>query len=171
MAEPNTIYKIAILSMLSKANQALSNGQILQFFVECEYTDYFTVQQALFDLQAARLLEHFSSHNQTMYRINTEGEKTLQLMADKLTSAMEKDLRFYLKAHELQIKKDNSLIANYDVCSTGGYLVHCKSLDEEQVMLDITIHVNSPQQAETICNNWRARHEDVYAGLMDTLIQ
>ena len=38
-------------------------------------------------------------------------------------------------------------------------------------MLDLSLHASTSEQAETICNNWKVRHEDVYMSLMDTLIQ
>ena len=45
MAEPNMIYKISVLLLLSKVDIPLSNAQIVQFFLDKEYTDYFTIQQ------------------------------------------------------------------------------------------------------------------------------
>ena len=39
MAEPNMIYKISVLLLLSKVDIPLSNAQIVQFFLDKEYTD------------------------------------------------------------------------------------------------------------------------------------
>ena len=52
MAEPNMIYKISVLLLLSKVDFPLSNAQIVQFYLDKEYTDYFTIQQVISDLEA-----------------------------------------------------------------------------------------------------------------------
>ncbi len=170
MAEPNMIYKIAVLRLLSKVDTSLSNGQVAQFFLDKEYTDFFSIQTVISDLEDAGLIEATSSHNNTLYTLTTEGRHTLELMHDKITPAIEEDIVSYLKENKLEIRNDNALSANYDKATGGGYIVHCKYIQDKQVLLDLSIHTSSIHQAETICNNWRARHEDVYMSLMDTLI-
>lgn len=170
MAEPNMIYKITVLRLLSQAGASLSNAQIAQFFSEKEYTDYFTVQQVISDLEEAGYLEVISQHHHTLYKITPQGSHTLSLMRDKLTHAIEEDIKNYLSENEFEIKTDNALTANYDKAVGGGYIVHCKFTQEGQIMLDLTLHASTLPQAKTICNNWKARHEDVYMRLMDTLI-
>ena len=50
MAEPATLYKLIILHMLEHIDFPLSNAQISDFFLDREYTDYFTIQQVMNDL-------------------------------------------------------------------------------------------------------------------------
>ncbi|MDD6194093.1 MAG: DUF4364 family protein [Lachnospiraceae bacterium] len=170
MAEPNMIYKISVLLLLSKVDSPLSNAQIVQFYLDKEYTDYFTIQQVISDLEDAELVTVSQSHNNTLYSLTPDGKHTLELMHDKITPAIEEDIISYLGDNKLEIKNHNALFANYDKATGGGYIVHCKYIQDKQVLLDLSIHTSSVQQAETICNNWRARHEDVYMSLMDTLI-
>ena len=40
--EPETLYKLMILYMLNKVNFPLTNSQLTQFFLDKEYTTYFT---------------------------------------------------------------------------------------------------------------------------------
>lgn len=171
MAEPNMIYKISVLLLLSKVDTPLSNAQIVQFYLDKEYTDYFTIQQVISDLQEAHLVTVSQSHNNTMYALTEEGMQTLSLMKDKVSTAMEADMTEYLSLNHFQIKRDNSLTANFDIATGGGYIVHCKFTQDGHTMLDLSLHTSSREQADTICNNWKVRHEDVYMSLMDTLIQ
>lgn len=170
MAEPTLIYKITVLRLLSTAKSPLSNGQISQFFLDKEYTDYFSAQQVISDLEDSNLIVANATHNTTLYTLTPEGATTLDLMRDKLTSAIEDDILSYLKENNLEFQTDNSLSANYDKATGGGYIVHCKYIQNKQLMLEVNLHAGTLQQAETICNNWKARHEDVYMSLMDTLI-
>ena len=45
--EAETLYKLIIMHMLNKVEFPLTNSQISQFFLENEYTNYFTVQKSL----------------------------------------------------------------------------------------------------------------------------
>ena len=59
MAEPNTIYKMTILAMLDKVDFPLSNTQISNFFLDHDYTDYFTVQQMISSLLDSELIQRY----------------------------------------------------------------------------------------------------------------
>ena len=171
MAEPNLIYKMTVLSLLSKVDCPLSNAQIVDFFLDREYTDYFTIQQILGELTDADLLLVTAGHNQTLYEMTPAGRNTLQVMRDKINPEIEEDLLSYLKEHQIEIREESALSASYDRYVGGGYIVHCQYTLQGQVILDLTMHTSSSSQAQTICNNWKARHEEVYMNLMDTLIQ
>ena len=49
LSEPMTLYKLMNLYMLKQVNFPLTNAQLSNFFLEREYTTYFTLQQALKD--------------------------------------------------------------------------------------------------------------------------
>ena len=132
MAEPNMIYKIAALEMLDKAGEPLSNMQITGFFLDGRYTDYFNVQQVLSDLENTDMITSQTMHNNTRYRLTEEGQRTLALFGDKLTEAIQQDIRAYLSEHRIQFKKENALSANYDKALGGGYLVHCTAKEDQR---------------------------------------
>ncbi len=92
MADPNTIYKITILAMLEKVDFPLSNTQISNFFLEQNYTDYFTVQQMINELLDSDLIRFQSTHNNTQYYVTAPGKETLKFFEDKITPAIEHDI-------------------------------------------------------------------------------
>ena len=53
--EPETLYKLMILYMLDKVNFPLTNSQLSEFFLDKEYTTYFTLQSVLTELAEATL--------------------------------------------------------------------------------------------------------------------
>ena len=77
LTEPMTLYKLMNLYMLKQVNFPLTNAQLTNFFTEHEYTTYFTLQQALNELEDAGLVHKEASHNSTRYDITKEGEETL----------------------------------------------------------------------------------------------
>lgn len=57
LAEPMTLYKLMNLYMLHQVNFPLTNAQLSNFFLDREYTTYFTLQQALNELLDAGLVK------------------------------------------------------------------------------------------------------------------
>ena len=55
--EPETLYKLMALYMLNKVNFPLTNSQLTQFFLDKEYTTYFTLQQVLSELCESNLIK------------------------------------------------------------------------------------------------------------------
>ncbi|MCR5195598.1 MAG: DUF4364 family protein [Pseudobutyrivibrio sp.] len=170
MAEPNLIYKITILELLQRSGFSLSNSQITDFFLEGDLTDYFTAQQAISDDEEAGLIVSSTTHNNTTYSITEEGKKTLELFKEKITKPLSKDINKYLKANSITMKEENSYRATYFKADRGGYVVQLRITEDDVPALDVSFHVATKQQAETLCNNWKVRGDDVYMALMDILM-
>lgn len=171
MAEPFTIYKLTILNMLDKVDFPLTNTQISNFFLEQDYTDYFRVQQVISDLVDADLIHSESTHNNTQYTITTAGKETLGFFRDKISDAIEHDTIAFLEKNKLQLRNDNSILADYYKTPNHDYAVRCQYRERNTNLIDLTLSVKTRAQAEAICNNWKKQNEDVYAYLMDILLK
>lgn len=171
MAEPNLIYKVTVLRILSRADFAVSNTQLTDFFLDMNYTDYFTIQQTIGDLVESDMLLVNASHNSTLYTLSKEGERTLEAFKDKLTDAIDNDIKKYFAEHSLAMKQENSVTANFDKSTSGGYIVECKVTSDSKELLSFRMHVATKEQAEAMCYNWKVKYEDVQMSLLDILIQ
>lgn len=171
MAEPFTIYKLTILNMLDKVDFPLSNTQLTNFFLEQEYTDYFRVQQVISDLLDAELIRTESTHNNTHYYITAAGKETLNLLKDKISDAIELDINNYFAQNKLELRNDNSIIADYYRTPNRAFAVRCQYRQKDTNLIDLTLSVQTKEQAEAICNNWKKQNEDVYMYLMDILMK
>ena len=171
MAEPFTIYKLTILNMLDKVDFPLTNTQISNFFLEQDYTDYFRVQQVISDLVDADLIRTESTHSNTQYTITAAGKETLEFFNDKISDAFEHDTMAFLEKNKLQLRNDNSILADYYKTPTQDYAVRCQYREHNTNIIDLTLSVKNRAQAEAICNNWKNLNEDVYAYLMDMLLK
>lgn len=171
MAEPFTIYKLTILNMLDKVDFPLSNTQLTNFFLEHEYTDYFRVQQVISDLLDAELIRTESTHNNTHYYITAAGKETLTLLKDKIPDAIESDIIKYFAANKMELRNDNSIIADYYRTPNHDFAVRCQYRQRDTNLIDLTLTVQTKEQAEAICNNWKKQNEDVYCYLMDILMK
>ena len=171
MAEPFTIYKLTILNMLDKVDFPLSNTQLTDFFLEHEYTDYFRVQQVISDLLDAELIRTESTHNNTHYYITAAGKETLNLLKDKISDAIELDIINYFAENKLELRNDNSIIADYYRTPNRDFAVRCQYRQKDTNLIDLTLTVKTKEPAEGMCNNWKKQNEEGYMYLIDILMK
>ena len=81
LAEPMTLYKLMNLYMLHQVNFPLTNAQLSNFFLDREYTTYFTLQQALNELLDAGLVKKRRRCGTAPAMRSHEGEETLEFFA------------------------------------------------------------------------------------------
>ena len=155
MAEPATLYKLIILHMLEHIDFPLSNAQISDFFLDREYTDYFTIQQVIHDLMDSGLVRTENTHNSTRYIITPAG----------------KEIAAYFQANKLAIKTENAYLSDYYKTPEQEYGVRCQLREKGRTRLDFTLTVQTKEQAEAICTNWQNQADDVFACLMDLLLK
>lgn len=171
MAEPNTLYKLIILYMLQKVEFPLTNTQISDFFLEKEYTDYFTVQQVIHDLFDSELIRMESTHTNTQYTATPAGRETLRYFEDKISESIQEDVLSYFSDKKMELKNENSILADYYKTPEQEYTAHCQIKEKGISRLDFTLTVKTREQAEAICQNWKTQNYEVYACLMDLLLK
>ena len=69
MADTLSLYKLIILKMLEQVEYPLTNSQITEFILDKEYTNYFTVQQALSEMDETGLVNVTTKRNNSLYQI------------------------------------------------------------------------------------------------------
>ena len=126
MAEPNTIYKLIILYMLEKVDFPLTNTQISDFFLEKEYTDYFTIQRVIHDLFDSELIRMESTHKNTQYTATPAGRETLRYFQDKISTSIQEDVLSYFSDKKVELKNENSIIADYYKTPEQQYAARCQ---------------------------------------------
>lgn len=171
MAEPFTIYKLTILYMLDKAGFPLSNSQIANFFLVQDYTDYFRIQEVISGLVDADFIRAEATHSNTQYTLTAAGKETLGFFKEKITDGIEQDVKKYFDENKMEFRQENSILADYYKGTNQKYNVRCQVRSESINLIDLTLSVNTKDQAEAICANWKNSNEDVYAYLMDILLK
>lgn len=172
MAEPITIYKLIILYMLSQVDFPLGNTKISNFFLDKEYTTYFTIQQVLNDLLDSELIVAESTHNNTNYRITASGRETLDFFEVKFQRRSVRTIREYFSQNQIEMKKEADISADYYRTPQHNYAVHCQLRQKNNSrFIDLTLTVKNTEMAEAVCKNWQEQSPEVYACLMDMLVK
>lgn len=170
LTEPMTLYKLMNLYMLKQVNFPLTNAQLTNFFTEHEYTTYFTLQQALSELEDAGLVHKEPSHNSTRYEITREGEETLNFFGKNISPAIVSDMDQYLKNNKFRLREEVGTSADYYKATNQDYIVHCEVREGKTVLIRLDLALPDKEQAEAMCNNWKEKSQEIYSFAMKTLL-
>ena len=89
---------------------------------DSEYTTYFTLQQALNELEDAGLIHKEPSHNSTRYEITREGEETLNFFGKNISPAIVNDMDQYLKENKFRLREEVGTSADYYKATGQDYI-------------------------------------------------
>ena len=170
LAEPMTLYKLMNLYMLHQVNFPLTNAQLSNFFLDREYTTYFTLQQALNELLDAGLVKKETMRNSSRYEITKEGEETLEFFGKNISPAIVSDMDEYLKQNRFRMRNEVGLISDFYKSNNQDYIVHCEVREGKAVLVNLDISVPDKEQAEIMCNHWKDRSQEIYAYVMKSLM-
>lgn len=170
LAEPMTLYKLMNLYMLHQVNFPLTNAQLSNFFLDREYTTYFTLQQALNELLDAGLVKKETMRNSSRYEITKEGEETLEFFGKNISPAIVSDMDEYLRQNRFRMRNEVGLISDFYKSTNQDYIVHCEVREGKAVLVNLDISVPDKEQAEIMCNHWKDRSQEIYAYVMKSLM-
>lgn len=171
LSDPITLYKLMILYMLEHVNFPLTNSQLTDFFLEHEYTTYFTLQQAINELLEAGLLHMESLHNTSRYEITKEGADTLSFFGNNISSAIVEDIDTYLKENKFRLRSEVGIISDFYKSTSQDYIVHCEVREGKTTLISLDLSVPDKEQAEIMCGHWKERSQEIYSQIMKTLMK
>lgn len=171
VSEPLTLYKLMTLYMLKQVKFPLSGSQLSEFFLDKEYTTYFTLQQVLAELKDAHLITAETIRNSSRYEITREGEETLSFFAKKISPAIVEDMDIFLKANKVRLRDEVGVTSEYYKSTSQDYIVHCEVREGKTVLIDLSIAVPDKDQAEDMCNRWNISNQTIYSFIMKELMR
>lgn len=170
LSEPMTLYKLMNLYLLKQVNFPMTNTQLSDFFLDREYTTYFTLQQALNELLEAGLIAMESLHNSSRYEITKEGEDTLEFFCNKISPAIIEDMSAYIKENRFHMRNEVGIVSDYYKSTNQDYVVHCEVREGKTVLVNLNVSVPDKEQAEIMCNHWKDKSQELYSHIMKTLM-
>ncbi len=168
--EPETLYKLMSLYMLEKVNFPLTNSQLSQFFLDKEYTTYFTLQSVLNDLVEANLITSRQVGNSTHYEITDDGKQTLDFFVSDISDAAIADMNEYLEANKFSMRSEAGVTAEYFKSASDSFTVHCTAREGQSTIFALDIIVPDEHVAESMCTNWKSCSQKIYSNVLNTLM-
>ena len=169
MEEPLTLYKLIILYMLNRVDFPLTNAQVGNFILEKEYTNFLTLQQAVFELTDAGLIATHSVGNRTHITITAEGRNTLSFFENRISDTIKEEIGHYLNENEVRLRDEVSITAEYYKSTAGEYDAHLTAKEKNVKLIDITLSVPTQESSAAICDNWQRKNQEIYQFLVEQL--
>ncbi len=167
--EPLTLYKLIILYMLNRVDFPLTSAQVGDFILEKEYTNFLTLQQAIFELTDAGLTAARTIGNRTHLLITPEGKNTLSFFENRISPAIKEEICAYLKENEMHLKDEVSISSEYYKSTSGEYSAHLIAWEKDVKLVELTLSVPTEASAAAICDNWQRKNQAVYQFLVEQL--
>lgn len=169
MSDPLTLYKLIILYMLNRVDFPLTKAQIGDFILEREYTNFLTLQQAIGELIDAGFVTAKSIRNRTHLILTEDGRQTLSFFGNQISDSIKKDIDEYFRNHELEMRNEVSILADYYKSTSGEYEAHLIAKDKGISLIDLTLSVPLEETAISICDNWQKKNQEIYQYLIEHL--
>ena len=168
--DTDTLYKTMIMKLLSLSGEPLSTSVITDFFSKKNYTGYFTVQKALYELKDQGLISTKEELSRTYYALTDAGSAALSSLSDRITKDILSDIESYLRENRTEIRTESSLQATYDATVSGFTVRLTKTVNDARV-IDLTFPVPTKESAENICINWKSHSNEALESLYESLIR
>lgn len=162
--------KLVILYYMKALNIPLTNPQITQFFLENNLIPYFDLQQYLSELIETDLLSYLETRSKKFYSISPAGIKTLEFFEYKIDDSLKYTIDSYAKENRNRIRKESQMTAEYKKLSDRQYIVTCKVMEQDMVLLELKLNVTDSNQAKHMCENWLHKAPEIYKNIMSALI-
>ncbi len=169
--DPLTLYKLMTLYMLNKVNFPLTNTQLSSFFQDKGYTTYIQFQQVLAELESTGLILYEQVRKVYYYKITKEGRETIDFFVSKIPVEVIDDMDIFLTDNKYEMRNEVSTMADYFHASDQDVIVSCRIKEGDSTLLDLNLSVPTEKMAEIMCNNWRNASQDIYSGIMKTLMR
>lgn len=169
-AETLMLYKLIVLYILDKVDFPLTNGQLTNFILEKEYTNYFNIQQAISELIDDHYINMETIRNSTLYQISESGRETLSFFSSSISHSIREDIDHYLKEHKYSLRNEVSTQADYYERKKDEYVAHLRVIEGDSDVIELNLSVPTQREANIICNNWRDKSSDIYAYVISTLL-
>lgn len=170
MTEPRTLTKLIILYMLDMVEFPLSKTQIFDFILEKEYTNYFTLQEALHQLEDSNFVKAEQMHSVTLLTITDEGKDTLKFFQGRISAAIRDDISSYLNDHKVELHNAVSVTTNYYRIGAGEFVAELTAREKTSELIALKLTVPSEDAAEAICENWKKQCQEIYSYLLGNLL-
>lgn len=171
MSDSLTLYKLIILFILDKVDFPLTNAQLSGFILEKEYTNYFNIQQAISELEATELIRVETVRNSSLFHITPAGAETLHFFDNEISNAIKADILEYLKNNRYSLRDEVSTMADYYEAKRGEFIAHCYVTERDSKIVEISLSVPTEEEAQAVCNNWKASSAEIYEYLMAKLLR
>lgn len=162
--------KLLLLYIFEKVKLPISNTQITQIILENNFMNYFTLHQYISELISSKFIEHTEAETKSRLVISDKGSKVLTMFIQRIPKVKMELVDNYLKQHLDKIKNDITVSADYTIEKENNYLVRLTAAENNTIIIDVKIIVESNTQARALCSKWKNNYSELYKKIQSILV-
>ena len=157
--------------MLNKVDFPLTNSQISQFFLDNEYTNYFTVQKCINELIDVGFVFSNENRNTTYYHLSSEGRESLKFFEHKISDAIIDEIDMFLIENKYELRNEVGTTSDYYYSSNGDYIVHCQIKEGTGTIIEINVAAPDKDTAAHMCAKFeeKSKSQEIYQYIIEKL--
>ena len=166
--------KLLILYLINRMELSMSRSQITDFVMTKDFMDHFALEQTLAVMTEQGLLEatkvNAQDENSTRYTVTDEGLKNLEYFENHIPRTARILINQYIVENRGKIKRYYESTANYfPNIEHEDFQVKCGVYEDNRVLLELIVSVDTREQAKLIQANWRNDSSGIYQKIIDAL--
>ena len=165
-------YRLQVLYFLDCLGIPVTLAQLSRVFMEEDWVPYFDLQQSVVEMTHGSppfIKEELHQPGRLLY-VTQEGADTLALFGMELMASFRDACDAYVARCKDTLLLENQLIATYARLESGEYLVSCRVLEGDIVVLDLSLSVVTLAQAKQAVARWPERATVIYQVLIQELM-
>ncbi len=168
--------KVLILYVLKAFQNDITESDLFKLIYPVNSINYFYFRHILADLVSSNLIgtyikEEESNTAEPVYKITSEGIKSLELTIDVLPGLMRLNADTTLKNELNHITSEEAISTEFIPENEHSYIVKCKIMENNKPLFEIRTFAGSSEQAKLITNNWQTNAYNIYPKMLELLTQ
>jgi hypothetical protein len=159
-----------VLYMLKRCEVPLSKSQIYDFILEKEYTNFLTLQEVFAELASSELIVEKTVANRTYLEMTHSGDETLSFFGNRINPSIKQQIDEYLKTNSMKLRNESSILGDYQKTGENEYTASLIARENGQTLVDIKLSVPTEEIAQSICDNWQTKNQEVYQFIIQQLM-
>jgi hypothetical protein len=162
--------KLLILYILDKLGMPVGNIELTKYMLEERLMGFITFQQRVNELIASNHILKDMDGGGAHYVITPSGKDPLSEMSDLIPNTEKNRVDRTIRRFSGETKNTRSINADYTPDDEHSGIVRIEMNEGDLALINLEIAAASKEEARIICNNWKTHTAEIYAGIVDLLL-
>ncbi len=163
--------KLTILYYIRASKMEITREQLYRVMVENDVMSYFDYQSCMHELEEDSFIAAVPRAYGQAYRVSVRGADVLDQFVESLPVSLRERLELYARQHREEMLLETQIISDMEELPSGGYVVRLRALEQNAVVMELSLRVATRDMAQRMRANWEKESESLYAYLLTTLLK
>lgn len=168
--ETSKIIKLSILYILYRVDYPISNTQIINYMLENDYSDFFSIEALIGELKDDDFVSAETVRNRTFFKLTPMGRDSLLALLPDLSMNIRDDIDNYIRANRMKMREEVDVRGNYVASSLGTYNVNLYIDEAGERIFEINLVAPDEEKASKMCATWQRKSAEIYPLIFDKLL-